>query len=489
VGTDEGLPNNVIGHIQEDASGFLWFSSQQGLFRATQGDLLDFAYKRNPPSSLLPVLVYGKPEGMATLACANGFTPSGFRAPDGRLWFPTLKGIAVVNPKAVRRNHAMPPVWIEEIQVDGQSVDIQTSASGPAAKPPDALRVVELKPGRRQLDILFTGLSFSSPDRVLFKYRLEGLDPDWIDVGTRRRVTYSFLPPGDYTFRVIACNSDAFWTGNEKSDAVRIVVMPQVWQTWWFRGAAGFAAALLVGGGVYLESRRRNRQRLMRMEHESVLERERARIAQDIHDDLGASLTRISMLSESASEDLEDRPRAAASLGQIYLTARDLTRAMDEIVWAVDPHHDTLESLTNYVERFAHDFLSAANIRCRLDPPAGVPELSVRSEIRHGLFLAFKEILNNAVKHSGASEVRVAFEFKPDGFVLTVADNGGGFDSANLAAAPVRDRLMAGYGIPSIRKRLQQIGGRVEIQSQPGQGTRVALFIPLGDIATANGHR
>lgn len=487
ISTDQGLPNNVIGDIEEDEVGYLWFSSQQGLFRATKGDLVDYAYRRNPPGALLPVLVFGKAEGMATVAGANGFTPSGFRAPDGRLWFPTLKGIAVVNPKAGRRSHLTPPVWIEEILLDGRDADITTPASEPEAKSPPPARMVELPPGGGQLDILFTGLSFASPERVLFKYRLEGLDKDWIDGGTRRRVAYSFLPPGDYTFRVIACNSDAFWTGNETGDAVRIVVLPQIWQTWWFRVTAGLAGALLVGGAAYVEGRRRNRQRLLHMEHQSELDRERARIAQDIHDDLGASLTRISMLSESATEDLDDQARAAASLGQIYATARDLTRAMDEIVWAVDPHHDTLESLTNYVARFAHDFLSAANIRCRLDPPSGVPEFSVRSEIRHHLFLAFKEILNNAVKHSGATEVRVAFEFQPEGFVLTVADNGAGFDSGELAAAPARDRLVTGYGIAGIRKRVEQIGGRVEIESQRGRGTRVALFIPMRDSVAGNG--
>jgi signal transduction histidine kinase len=195
------------------------------------------------------------------------------------------------------------------------------------------------------------------------------------------------------------------------------------------------------------------------------------------------------MLSESATEDLKDPPRAAASLEQIYATARDLTRAMDEIVWAVNPRHDTLDSLTNYIARFAHDFLSAAHIRCRLDAPMSVPDLTVRSEIRHNLFLAFKETLNNVVKHSGASEVRVTLELAPGGFNLLVADNGTGFDSEKSSGHHAQGRVVSGYGIAGIRTRLEQIGGRMQIATQPAGGTRVELFVPLPEIGRASTDR
>jgi signal transduction histidine kinase len=186
------------------------------------------------------------------------------------------------------------------------------------------------------------------------------------------------------------------------------------------------------------------------------------------------------MLSELATEDLNDPQRAASSLGQIYSTARDLTRAMDEIVWAVNPRHDTLDSLMNYITRFAHDLLSAAQIRCRLDTPMRLPELTVRSEIRHNLFLAFKETLNNAVKHSGATEVRVSLEPAPGGFKLLIADNGSGFDAQKPTATG--GRVVSGYGLSGIRKRLDQIGGRVDIRSEAGVGVQVELFVPQADF-------
>lgn len=477
ISTDQGLPNNVIGHIEDDGMGNLWLNTQNGLVRVSKIDLNACADGR---LKSLPTQVLGKGEGLATLAGSSGFTPAGFQTPDGRLWFPTARGIAVVNPKAIQTNTVPPSVWIEQVMVDGQPAEIMAVPAKPRGRsnaPNGPAKSVALKPGRRQLDVLFTGVSFTSPERVRFKYRLEGLDPDWTDGGTRRRVTYLYLPPGEYVFRVIACNSDGLW--NEKGDSFALSIQPHVWQTWWFRTALGLTGIAAVGGGFYLESRRRLRRKLERIARERELERERARIAQDIHDDLGASLTRIGMLSESATEDLRDPPRAAESLAQIYSTARDLTRAMDEIVWAVNPRHDTLDSLTNYVARFAHDFLSAAHIRCRLDATMSVPDLAVRSEIRHNLFLAFKETLNNAVKHSDASEVRVSFEFAPGEFKLAVTDNGSGFDPGKTRGYPTHGRVVSGYGIAGIRTRLEQVGGRMIITSQPGAGTRVELLVPL----------
>lgn len=476
----QGLPGYIIYHIEDDQLGNLWFNSPRGLFRVKKSQLNACANGQIPT---LEVLAYGKAEGMTTLAGTGGFTPSGFRAPDGRLWFSTTRGMAVVAPKSAKANRISPPVWIEDVLVDGEVVALETKTPSRVTGGNTGLktqRLVVLQPGRRQLDVQFAGLSFTSPERVQFKYRLEGIDSDWTEADTRRRVTYSFLPPGEYLFHVIACNSDALW--NKTGDTLAIVVRPYFWQTIWFKILTGIFGAVLLSLVFYFESRRRLRAKIERIARERELERERARIAQDIHDDLGASLTRIGMLSQSAVEDLHDPPRAMLNLNQIYDTARELTRAMDEIVWAVNPRHDTLESLTNYISRFSQDFLSAAQIRCRLDAPTRVPELTVRSEIRHNLFLAFKETLNNAVKHSGASEALVKLELAPGGFKVLVSDNGAGFDPKQTGSVPVGGRLVSGYGVAGIRKRLEHVGGRVEIQSVRGKGTQVELFVPLAGL-------
>ena len=230
---------------------------------------------------------------------------------------------------------------------------------------------------------------------------------------------------------------------------------------------------------VIFAMRRRLERRLERLEQQRALERERARIAKDIHDDLGASLTRISMLSQSARAELDHSDAALQDLDRIYETSRELTRAMDEIVWAVNPEHDTLDSLATYLGKFAQDFLAAAHIKCRLDVPMQLPPWPLTAEIRHNLFLAFKEALNNAVKHAHTSEVWISLAIDGMGFTLQLEDKGCGFspDRGSNGAPGDPARLSGGYGLVNMRRRLAELGGRCEIQSTPGAGTRVAFVV------------
>jgi signal transduction histidine kinase len=222
-------------------------------------------------------------------------------------------------------------------------------------------------------------------------------------------------------------------------------------------------------------------RKLERLERQQAIERERARIAKDIHDDLGASLTRITMLSQSVRGEVEESAPAAEDLDRIYSTARELTRAMDEIVWAVNPQHDTLDSLATYLGRFAQDFLMAAHVRCRLDVPMHLPVWPLTAETRHNLFLAFKEALHNIVKHAAAAEVRVSLTIERQVFTLCIEDQGCGFapQTAGKEAAPDPARLATGNGLSNMQQRLAEIGGRCEIQSAPGQGTKVAFIVPV----------
>jgi signal transduction histidine kinase len=166
-------------------------------------------------------------------------------------------------------------------------------------------------------------------------------------------------------------------------------------------------------------------------------------------------------------------------LNQIYDTAREATKAMDEIVWAVNPEHDTLESLASYLEKYALDFLGAAGIRCRLDMPLQSPVWQITSEARHNLFLAYKEALNNVAKHSRASEVQIGLTLSPAAFKLDIVDNGLGFDPKNLPAKIINgtERLATGNGLASMNKRLRKIGGICEITSAPNKGTHVSFRV------------
>lgn len=463
IGPAQGLPNGVICHITPDDWGYLWMSSYGGLLRVAKSALERAAESNGRP---VEVRVYGKGEGMPTLECSGGLQPAGCQTPDGRLWFATSKGLVGVDPTMTRTNPDPPPVLIEEIWVNDRLI------AQPALDP----RPAQIPPGRHRLEFRFTGLSFVAPDKVRFRFRLMGVDPSWIDGGPERTAVYQYLPPGEYEFQVTACNNDGVW--NPAVARAVFVIAPWFWQTWWFRSLTAVAAAGALAGGVAAVARARLRRRLERLERQQAVERERARIAKDMHDELGASLTRITLLSQTARSELDDPQSVAESLDRIYGTARELTRALDEIVWAVNPQHDTLDSLATYLGRFAQEFLAAARVRCRLDVPVHLPPWPLTAEVRHNLFLAFKEALHNAVKHAGATEVRITLELSPQAFRLAVQDNGRGLTADALGSSNPRPQARHGHGLTNIRQRLADIGGHCEILSQPGKGTRLVFIVP-----------
>jgi signal transduction histidine kinase len=299
------------------------------------------------------------------------------------------------------------------------------------------------------------------------------LETEWVNAGTKRFANYSYVRPGTYTFHVAACNNDEVWS--ETDATLSFMVLPYFWQTLWFRLLAGILLVAAAGFGVWFETRRRLHRRLERLERQRAIERERTRIANDIHDDLGASLTRITMLSLSAREELDSPAQAGTKLDRIYGTARELTQSLAEIVWAVNPKHDTLDSLANYLGKFAQDFLGVAEIRCRLQLPMELPSWPLTAEVRHNLFLAFKESLHNVVKHAKAKEVQVSLQVEREGFVVSAKDDGHGFQLESLD----RSGTVSGNGLHNMRHRLDEIGGQCEIQSVPGAGTTVTFRVPV----------
>lgn len=460
LGTAHGLVDNAVCHILEDDHGFLWLSSHHGIQRVAKADLNSCANGEAPAFS---GRIYDRSDGLPVAEFLGGRQGAGCRTDDGRLWFASSQGPVAVDPARIQSNPLPPPVMFESLFVDGRSVPISGGALR-SALPPD----------HERLEFRFSALSFVAPDKVRFKYRLDGFDRAWIDAGNSRLAHYSRLPVGSYRFRVIACNNDGVW--NETGASLALAVAPFFWETWWFLGFCGVGAAAAVAGLARFVTRRRMQRHIERMERQHEIERERSRIAQDIHDDVGASLSRIAMLSQPARGDLAEPGRTAAMLSNIYSTAREVTRSLDEIVWAVDPQHDTLDSLVDYMCRYAQNYLAPAGLRCRLNVPVDVPAWPLTAEIRHNLFLAFKEALNNVSKHAAAQQVWVNFELRADAFALAVRDDGRGFDST-VSAANQTDRIASGNGLPNMAARLARIGGRVEIESRPGAGTCLTLVV------------
>jgi ligand-binding sensor domain-containing protein/signal transduction histidine kinase len=464
INSTEKLPSNSINGIAEDDRGNFWISSNNGIFRVPQQQLNDCADGR---INAVDCLVYGLGDGMPSLQCSGGMQPALCRTADGRLWFPTTAGIVVINPESIKINHQPPPVVIEEIVANGRTL----------ADSPQEKQNLRIPPGLQRFEFHFTGLSFVAPKKMQFQYRLEGWEKDWQDAGGKRVAEYSYIPPGKYTFRVRASNSDGVW--NDTGATLEFTLLPHFWQTYWFRAVAVLATTVLVAGSGWLISRRRMRAKLERIERQQAVERERTRIAKDIHDHVGANLTRISLLSQSVHGDLGNPEQAGVQLDRIFDTSRELTRSLDEIVWAVNPIHDTLDSLANYLGNFAQEYLVSINIRCRLDVPLHLPHWPITAELRHNVFLAFKEALHNIVKHSGADRVIVSLTTDAVGFNVIIHDNGKGFDVAAAENNWETQRLGRGNGLKNLRQRLEKIGGRCEIKSGAGSGTEIRFFVSV----------
>jgi len=465
LGRTHGLADNIVCHILDDGLGYYWLSTHHGIQRVAKAELNRCA------DGTIPVIssqIYDSSDGLPTVEFLGGRQGAGCKTPDGRLWFASSKGIVSVDPKRIEANRIPPPVVLESLWIDGKAVAFLNGAVP-----------VHLAPDHQRLEFRFSGLSFVAPNKVQFKCRLDGIDESWVETGSRRTAFYSRLPAGSYRFCVTASNNDGLW--NTQGTSLVFTVAPFFWQTWWFVTLCVSGTLTAVALFARHVTRRRMQRRIDEMERQHEIERERARIAQDIHDDVGASLSRIAMLSQPAKGELANPAHASAVLSRIYGTAREVTKALDEIVWAVDPRHDTLDSLVDYLGRFSQDFLAASTIRCRLDLPVDVPAWPLTAETRHSLFLAFKETLNNAVKHAGATEVRISFDLRPDSFVLTIKDNGCGFDPAQPAGP---GRIKPGHGLTNMQRRLARIGGRCEITSQRGKGTRVSLIAWVSNSAS-----
>ena len=459
----QGLPVDVISQILTDKNGQLWLGTHKGIYRIAKTALDAIADGKDAP---LDYVVYGQSDGLASVECSDGYQPACWRGADGRLWFTTVRGgVVSVNPDELTGRSKPSPVVIEEMLVDGKLVSLRDGK-------------IILPPGKNQFDFRFTTLSFDAGDRARFRYRLENYDADWVNADTERMAHYPHLPPARYRFHVIACNNEGVW--NETGAAVEFELQPFFYQTKTFWTLLSLAVVSAVALIVRRLATQKYRRKLARLESQHAIERDRARIAKDIHDDVGAGLTQITLLTELARREPE---QTDANLERISDSARQLTKAMDEIVWAVDPQHDTFAGLLDYISAYAEDFLRVAGIRFRMDVPIPLPELGVDAELRYNLFLALKEALNNIVKHSHATEVWLRLRVAEKSFTLSVEDNGQGFVVGHETAAD-DGRISSGSGLVNLKKRLAAVGGDCEISTEPGRGTRIAMTAPIKNGAS-----
>ena len=481
--TRQGLFSDEVLEILEDDQGWLWMSCSKGVFRVRKRELDDIDAGK---TEALASVAYGKNDGMESAQCNGMGNPAGWKTRDGKLWFPTTKGLVVVDPKTTQVNHVPPQVYVEQLIADRKPVlyqgpqleesDGEAAPGRPAARSAGA--AIRIPPGRGELEFHYTALNLQVPENCRFKHRLEGIDLDWVDDGARRTAHYYNVYPGEHHFSVLACNKDGVW--NMRGASLALVLRPHFWQTWWWQGLIGFVVVGGASGTALYVTRRRMQRKLALFEQRAAIEKERGRIAKDIHDDLGSSLTRIMMLGERAEEDLAKPEAIGVHVGKIVNTARRTVQALDEIVWAVNPDNDTFEGLVQYISHHADEFFENTGMSSRLEMPETLPALALPADLRHDLFLIVKEAFNNILKHSHASEVRVRVSGDNTTVTIEIEDNGCGFDPGKNGGSRV------GNGLTNMRKRMEGLGGELCLTSAPTQGTklkvRVTVRPPLGSV-------
>jgi len=488
--TKTGLPNDGAFQILEDDNRHFWISSNRGIYRLSRDELNDFA---DGKITRVNAISYGKSDGMLNAECNGGRSPAGIRASDGRLWFPTQDGVAVIDPREIKTNSQPPPVVIESVKIDNELSEPPAVAGGlsresRALNSNESLTDVQpsatadgsditIEPSQQNFEISYTALSFINSENLRFKYKLEGLDDDWIDAGTRRLAYFSHVPPGNYTFRVIAANSDGVW--NEQGATLKIVVLPPFYRTWWFLTLAAF----LIGATAYLVFRLRISQ--IKLKHAAELafsrrlidsqEQERKRFAAEMHDGLGQSLVIIKNRARLSLRQSDQKEAMLDHLENISETASHAIEEAREIAFNLRPHLLDRLGLTKTIESMLGKVFRASGIEFEAEIEGIDDVLEKDSEIL--LYRIVQECANNIVKHSNAAKAVLKIERSGNNLTLQISDNGRGFDPS----ASDNDLSKRSFGLVGIAERTRLLGGKLNIESAIGKGTLVSIIIDLHD--------
>jgi signal transduction histidine kinase/ligand-binding sensor domain-containing protein len=439
----DGVLAQRLFHVFDDTRGFLWVTSGHGVFRIRR-DALESAGPAG--AAAVPYTHYSTADGLPSAACSGSTQPSGWQAPDGTLWVPTRKGIGIVDPGRTERPALRMPIRVDSLVADGRRLALADR--------------LELPAGLSSLEVQWVGLSLRVPSRNVFKYRLEGYDPDWVNVGNRRFARFGPLPPGDYRFRVIGASSDGTW--NHEGATVSFTVRPFFHQTAWFKRLIAVAILLAV---VAL-----HRLRLRRLhERYAVLLTERSRMARELHDTLDQGIAAAGMQIQVAEAKLVESPdQAALCLQHARRFLDDTLEEGRRSVWALRSLALADEGgLPSAFARLARELSSGTRTALRVDVDGAPRRLAAPVE-EHVLRIG-QEAITNALRHGSAHHVVVTLAFEPHQVVLRVRDDGRGFD----VAAPT-----SGVGLRGMRERAVEMGAALEVRSRPGSGTETTLEVP-----------
>lgn len=452
---DGGLGNTNVSALLLDDHDRYWFATRAGIYWAPGAQIRAFA---DGQANFVHTILLAQDDGVPPLSCLGLYQPAAWKAADGTLWFATRRGVLRTDPAIVARGRdTVPALSVASVAFDDRDQPVAAEIALPAAV--------------RKVAVHLSALNLATPESTQLRVRLEGFDADWTVLGADRTAIFPRLPPGRYVLAAMVSNGGGPW--HVQPPLLTLVVRPPWWREPWIE----FVVALALLGGFWAITRawshRRLKLRLRAAEHARAIERERTRIARDIHDDIGATLTRISLLTQAAQREVGPH---AATFDKIYESTRSVTRALNEIVWAVNPRHDNLESLVYYLSHFAQELLGAAGIRCRLESPNPPPAIPLESRLRHALFLCCREALHNVVKHAAATEATIGIAADHHQLTVTIADNGRGL--APIAREHT-SRLASGNGLGNMQQHMNDVAGRCTVEPGAQGGTIVTFCVPL----------
>jgi signal transduction histidine kinase len=448
-----GLPSDGIEQIVEDDATNLWLGTWTGIARINREELESCAEGRR---SFVTPMTLGQEDGMITPGCGSGFQPSCTKTRSGTLWFCTPGGLVVVDPKLIKPRTQPPPVHIEEASADDRPLALGTKS-------------VTVPPGVRRVSFRYTALSFSAPEKIRFRYRLEGYDDAWVSAGGSREATYTRLPAGNYRFRVSAGNKDGVW--NTTGAVLGVMVVPPWWQAWWFRGLALTTLGGLVFGAyelrIHQHKKARGAQEILARRLIESQEQERKRVAAELHDSLGQSLQVIKGRAQLGLNRPADSSERAKQFEEISTAASQAIQEVRTISHALRPAELDQLGLAKAIEWIVEktNATSATRFACELDRVDGLaPEIEI------SLYRIAQEGINNVLKHANATEAILQLRRAGGAVCFSIFDNGRGL------ARPARHD---GHGLFGIAERARLFGGRFEVHSAPGKGTRLTVTIPV----------
>lgn len=455
IGVKDGLYDDDIYGLAVDENGRLWMACSRGIFSVVIADLLRYVRDRNTPIVSTP---FSPTDALRTIECRSGVQPAVWKMDDGRVWFSTIRGVIVVDPQGITRPLLEPSVLIDEVRVNGEEAT--------------AHQLQHLPPGRTNFDFHYTALSFVSPNRITFRYRLEGFDQDWVQAGSRREAFYTNLSPGPYRFRVQAVNADGVMT--EAAAPVAFVVRPHFYRT------PQFALLVCVAciGAAWFAYRWRLRQMKDRWQ---VVLGERNRIARELHDTLIQGFSGVTMQMQALAARLQTASPERKTLAEIIHDAGGCLSEARRSVAGLRNVSENDSGLSAALAQSAQQLTEASEVRLQLR--LGDASVKLTPDTEYNILRVVQEAIANAVKHAGANVIEVTQTVNQDELVVSIRDDGAGFD----VAAKLSPAQAGHYGMIGMRERAKQIGAELDWQSAPRQGTKVTLRCRLPTIERKNG--